>query len=165
LFPSRCGILHPIPVSSFLRRLHIRSLNGERGLSASYFPISTLPRKQPPARLSCEIFRWELAITELDWSFAPSPRSEERIARQHPFGPPPSFRQASPCPGLDRSVSSIAPVISGPFRPRLSYYTRQYCRLLVSLRLRAYRPLTLPQKRTPRPVIQNGTYDLGPPSS
>ena len=66
-----------MPVSSLLRRWHIRSLNAKESLSAPCSSISTLPCQQPPAGLSCEIFRRELAITELDWSFAPSPRSEE----------------------------------------------------------------------------------------
>ena len=95
-------------------------MKGEWGLSAPCSPISALPLRRPPAGLSCEIFRRELAITELDWSFAPSPRSWERIARQHPFGPPPGFRPASPYPGLDHSVSSIIPVIPDPFRSRPS---------------------------------------------
>ena len=58
--------------------------------------------------------RKELAITRLDWSLAPSPRSGERIARQNPFEPPLGFRLASPCPGLDRLVSSM---YSYDFRP------------------------------------------------
>ena len=66
-----------MPVSGLLRRQWIRSLNGKWNLSAPCFPISALPQRQPQARLSLEIFRRELAITKLDWSFAPSPKSEE----------------------------------------------------------------------------------------
>ena len=66
-----------MPVSGLLRRPWIRSLNGKWNLSAPCFPIGALPQRQPPARLSLEIFRRELAITKLDWSFAPSPKSEE----------------------------------------------------------------------------------------
>jgi hypothetical protein len=44
------------------------------------------------------------------------PASEERFARQHPFGPPPSFRPASPCAGIDRPVSGPMTVTSGPYR-------------------------------------------------
>ena len=98
----------------------MRSLKEKRGLSTPYFPISALPHQLPRLGLGCDPLRRELAITGLDWSFAPSPRSEERIARQHPFGPPPGFRLTSPCPGLDRPVSSVKAVTPGPFRPRAS---------------------------------------------
>ena len=120
MFPSRHGSLPPASVSGLLRRQRIRSLNEKWTLSSPCFSISTLPRWQPPARLSLEIFRRELAITELDWPFTPSPRSTERIARHHPFGPPPGFRPASPCPRLDHSVSSFIHVISDPLRSRSS---------------------------------------------
>ena len=76
----------------------------------------TLPRSLPPAGLPCEALRREPAITGLDWSFAPRPGSGERIARQNPFGPPPGFRPASPCPGLDRPVSGLTAVTPGPIR-------------------------------------------------
>ena len=95
-------------------------MKGKWGLSTPCFPISALPLQQPQGRLGCDPLRGELAIPGLDWSFAPSPRSGERIARQHPFGPPPGFRPASPCPGLDRSVSSLAAATPGPFGPRPS---------------------------------------------
>ncbi|MBE0512511.1 hypothetical protein IBX38_05625 [Candidatus Bathyarchaeota archaeon] len=92
----------------------------KRGLSTPYFPISALPHRLPRLGLGCDPLRRELAITGLDWSFAPSLRSEERIARQYPFGPPPGFRLTSPCPRLDRPVSSVKAVTPGPFRPRAS---------------------------------------------
>ena len=111
------GLTPPEPVSRGLRRRQIRSLKGKRGLSTPYFPISALPCLPPRSGLGCDPLRRELAITGLDWSFAPSPRSEERIARQYPFGPPPGFRLTSTCPGLDRPVSSVTAVTSGPFRP------------------------------------------------
>ena len=84
--------------------------------------LVALPRQQPPGGLGCDPLRGEPAITELDWSFAPRPGSEERIARQNPCGPPPGFRLASPCPGLDRSVSGYhRSDYSGPRRtPPLS---------------------------------------------
>ena len=44
------------------------------------------------------------------------PGQGRRIARQHPCGPPPGFRPASPCPGLDRSVSGSHGSDSGPFQ-------------------------------------------------
>lgn len=61
--------------------------------------------------------RREPAITGLDWSFAPIPRSEKRIARQNSCRPPPEFPPASPCPGIDRPASGLTPVTSGLFRP------------------------------------------------
>jgi hypothetical protein len=106
----------PEPVSQGLRRLQIRSLIGKRDLSTPYFPFSALPCRQPRLGLGCDPLRRELAITGLDWSLAPSPRSEERIEHQYPFGPPPGFRLASPYPGLDRPVSSVTAVTPGPFR-------------------------------------------------
>jgi hypothetical protein len=93
-------------------------LKEERDLSTPYPPISALPHRQPPLGLGCDPLRRELAITGLDWSFAPSPRSEKRIARQHSFRLPPGFRLTSPCPGLDRPVSSVTAMTPGPFRPR-----------------------------------------------
>ena len=67
--------------------------------------------------LDWDLFREELAITELDGLLAPCPRSRERFARQHPFGPPAGFRPPSSCPGHDRSVSSLTATTKGPFRP------------------------------------------------
>ena len=84
-------------------------------------PQSVLyPAARPPAGLPCEALRREPAITGLDWSFAPRRGSGERIARQNPFGPPPGFRPASPCPRLDRPVSGLTAVTPGPLRPRPS---------------------------------------------
>ncbi len=96
---------------------------GDRGLSAppASPPISALPpRGLPPGRPGWDPLRGEPAITGLGWSFAPPspPRSWERIAHQNPFGPPRGFRPpASPCPGLDRPVSGLPPVTTGPLRP------------------------------------------------
>jgi len=115
----------PEPVSSHLRRRRVRSLKGGRGLSTPLPPISALPRRLPPAGPGCDQLRGEPAITGLDWSFAPRPGSWERIARQHPFGPPPGFRPASPYPGLDRPVSGLIRVTPGPFRPHPSPGTRK----------------------------------------
>ncbi len=120
MFPSRHGSLPPIPHSPGLRRPGIRSSKGRRALSSPYPPIGALPPGLPRRRLSCDSLRRELAITGLDWFFAPSPRSEDRIARQDPFGPRPGFRPASPYPGLDRPVSSLMAMTPGPFGPRPS---------------------------------------------
>lgn len=92
-------------VSAHLRSWQVRSSKGELNLSVHDSPIGALPHQQPPGRLGWDPLREEPATTELDWSFAPRPKSEERIARQNPCGPPPGFRPASSCPGLDRSVS------------------------------------------------------------
>ena len=108
------------PASPLLRRRQVRSLTGGRSLSAPAPPISALPHRPPPGRPGWDPLRGEPAITGLDWSFAPSPRSWERFAHQNPFGPPRGFRPASPCPGLDRPVSGLTAVTAGPFRPRPS---------------------------------------------
>ncbi len=118
MFPSRRASLPRTPHSRHLRRPRIRSSKGWRALSSPYHPIGALPRGPPPPRLSCETLRGELAITGLDWFLAPSPRSTHRIARQDAFGPRPSFRPASPYPGLDRPVSSLTAVTTGPVRTR-----------------------------------------------
>ena len=66
----------------------------------------------PQAGLGYDQLRGERAITSLDKPFTPRPSSTERVARQNPFGPPPSFRPASPWPGLDRLVSRVMGVTS-----------------------------------------------------
>ena len=91
-------------------------MKGKWILSGPCFPISALPHQLPRSGLGSGPLRKELAITRLDWSLAPSPRSGERIARQNPFEPPLGFRLASPCPGLDRLVSSMYGYDSGHFR-------------------------------------------------
>jgi hypothetical protein len=64
------------------------------------------------------------------------PTSWERFARQHPSGPPPSFRPASPCAGIDRPVSGPMTVTPGPFgTPPLT--PRGAAGKSVSLRVRA----------------------------
>lgn len=91
-------------VSALLRSLQVRSLKEKLNLSVHVSPISALPHKQTLGGLGWDPLREEPATTELDWSFAPMPKSEERIARQNPCGPPPGFRPASSCSGIDRSV-------------------------------------------------------------
>lgn len=66
----------------------------------------------PQAGLGYDQLRGERAITSLDKPFTPSRRSTERVARQNPIGPPPSFRPASPCPRQDRLVSRVTGVTS-----------------------------------------------------
>ena len=69
----------------------------------------------PQAGLGYDQLRGERAITSLDKPFTPSRRSTERVARQNPFGPPPSFRPASSCPRQDRLVSRVTGVTSRTF--------------------------------------------------
>lgn len=74
----------------------------------------------PQAELGCDQLRGERAITSLDKPFTPRLSSTERVARQNPFGPPPSFRPASPWPSLDRLVSRVVRVTSRAFTRRPS---------------------------------------------
>ena len=60
-------------------------MKGGGGISPPGPPISALPRGLPRPGLGCDPFRGEPAITGLDWSFAPTPGSGERIARQPPL--------------------------------------------------------------------------------
>ena len=139
-------------------------MTGDRGLSAPASPISALPRGPPPGRPGWDPLRGEPAITGLDWSFAPSPRSWERIAHQNPFGPPRGFRPASPCPGLDRPVSGLPPVTTGPLRPSPSRGHPRYG-LFGFPKPSGFNPLSSPRAGTPRPVFLDGRGDLGPSSS
>jgi hypothetical protein len=93
-------------------------LRTKRGLPPPYLLVSALPHQQSRIRLGCDLLRGEPAITQLDWSFAPSPRSCKRIAYQNCFRPPPRFPVASPCPGLDRWVSGVIWVTTGRLGPR-----------------------------------------------
>ncbi|KAI5159699.1 hypothetical protein NEPAR05_2515, partial [Nematocida parisii] len=59
-------------------------------------PSSALPRATPAGRLSCGTFRGEPATRPFDWSFAATPTSRDRFARQAPSEllpglPPPSL--------------------------------------------------------------------------
>ena len=148
------------PVSRVLRRRRIRSSKARWRVSPPCLPIGALPRRQSHSRLCCNILRRELAITRLDWPFAPFPKSEERIAYQYPFRPPSGFRLTSPCSGKDHLVSSLIRVTSGPLRPSDSPYG---CSPFGFPMLTGLIPLGSPRKRTPRPVIRNGTCDPGPP--
>lgn len=95
------------PASWLLRRLYIRSSNDWRALSDPYRSIGALQYKLSPPRQDCDLLRWELAITGLDWFLTPNPRFGDRFARQDPCGPPAGFRPPSSYPGLDRPVSSL----------------------------------------------------------
>lgn len=58
-------------------------------------------------QLSLGTFRREPATRRFDESFAPTRRSAERFARQYPFGPPPGFPPASPCPRVGHRLSGL----------------------------------------------------------
>jgi hypothetical protein len=121
-------------------------------------PTSALPHRLPRPRLTYELLREEPAISRLDWSFAPIPRSSDGIARHNLFGPPRTFRYASACPGIDRLVSGIRTVTIGRLGPAAS----SPARLSVSLRLRYGSTLSSPLPVTPWPVIQDGWSNPGP---
>ena len=112
-------------------------MTGCRGLSPPKHPISALPRDPSPRRSACGQSRGEPAIAGLDWSFAPTPSSSERFARQHRFGPPPLFRGASTWLGVDRPASGLSAMTPGDRTPPL---TRQSLAVgtSLSLRLRAF---------------------------
>ena len=80
-------------------------------------PIGALHHRRPRAGPDCGQLRGEPAVTGLDGSFATSPGSSDRIARQDRFGPPPPIQGASAYPGLDRPVSGLAAVTPGAFTP------------------------------------------------
>ena len=120
MFPFRTSTLRRCPHSQYLRRPHIRSSLGGRGISSPKHPYGALQHGLSPLRLSCEIFREEPAISRLDWPFTPIPRSSERFAHQHRFGPPPEFPQASSCPGIDRRASGIPSTTPGEHTPPLA---------------------------------------------
>lgn len=69
-----------------------------------------LPQKTSRRGLYCGIFRKEPAIARLDGLFTPRPRSKEHFDCSTPSDLHSSFGQASPCPGLDRRASGLAPV-------------------------------------------------------
>ena len=131
-------------------------------LSAPYFLISALPHQPPRPGLGCDPLWRELDITGLDWSLAPSPRSVERIARQHPCEPPLGFRLASPCPGLDRPASSLKAVTPGPFRLRTSPPKRwlRACRFPFAFRLLTFRLATA--KNSPARVSRRNVQPWSP---
>ena len=118
-------------------------------------PIGALHHRRPRAGPDCGQLREEPAVTGLDGSFATSPGSSDRIARQDRFGPPPPIQGASAYPGLDRPVSGLAAVTPGAFTPGPWP--------LSGLRASRFRSgfvtLTSPQRQTPWPVIQDGRHD------
>ena len=63
------------PASGLLPYQHIRSLKRWWALSDPCHQISALQRWQRLPGLDSDLFRWELAITRLDWLLAPCPES------------------------------------------------------------------------------------------
>src|ERR1041385_6028520 len=116
-----------------LRRTQIRSSIPSRSLSGPKPRIGALPRDPSRPRSTCEYFRPEPAISSLDWTFTPLPRSHQRFAHHYGFGPPRQFPGASPCPGIDRLVSGIQMLTDGECTMCLVN-----CAQSVSLRLRGY---------------------------
>ena len=98
----------------------------------------------------------EPAITDLDWSFAPSPRSWEPVALEHPFAPPWPFRATSSCPGEDQPVSGVTLVTPRIFIRRTSPCG---CVLVAFAMTSWFSHLILPQWQTPRPVFRDGQCD------
>jgi hypothetical protein len=118
-----------------LRRLQIRSSIPGRPLSQPKPRIGALPRNPSPERSACEQSRAEPAISSLDWTFTPIPRSHQGFAHHYGFGPPRRFPNASPCPGIDRLVSGIQVLTDGERTMSLVN-----CGQSVSLRLRRCTP-------------------------
>lgn len=68
-------------------------------------PSSALPRATRARRLSCGTFRREPATRRFDWSFAATPSSRDRFARQAPSEPLPGLPPASLAPGVVHRLS------------------------------------------------------------
>ena len=103
----------------------------------------------------------ELAITRLDWSLAPIPRSEERIARQNPYEPPLGFRLTSLCQGIDRLVSSMCACDSGPFQTLHLAPCGVAC-ILVSLCFRVLSSYACHSHKLPGPCFETERETLIP---
>lgn|GEM_PF-543743 len=127
-------------------------------------PIGALHHRRPRAGPDCGQLREEPAVTGLDGSFATSPGSSDRIARQDRFGPPPPIQGASAYPGLDRPVSGLATVTPGAFTPGPS--PLRAAGFSLSLRLRNLNLATVANslardsRRTTRPRLPSLEKDL-----
>jgi hypothetical protein len=133
-----------------LRCLQVRSSTIRREVSLPNQMIGALPHERPPQRSACEQSRQEPAISSLDWTFTPIPRSTEGFAHHKPVGPPPHFRRASSCPGIDRLASGLPQVTPGEHTALLVN-----CELVAFATAPALDALTSPLDRTPWPVFQN----------
>ena len=140
-----------------LRRSHVRSFTTRRPVSRPKRVISALPHELSPQRSACEQSRKEPAISNLDWTFTPIPRSTQGFAHHKGVGPPPHFRRASSCPGIDRLASGLPPVTPGEHTAHLVN-----CVLVAFATAPLFHRLTSPLDRTPWPVFQNVLTDLAP---
>ncbi len=113
-----------MPVCRSLRCRRIRSLKVAQKFYLPGYTIRALPRQRSRPTLDYGPLLQEPAITDLDWSFAPSPRSWEPVALEHPFAPPWPFRATSSCPGEDQPVSGVTLVTPRIFIRRTSPLTR-----------------------------------------
>lgn len=77
-------------------------------LRSSRPPSSALPRATPARPLSCGTFRPEPATRPFDGSFAATPRSRGRFARQAPSEPLPGLPPPSLSPGVVHRLSGRA---------------------------------------------------------
>lgn len=110
-----------------LRPTRLLSLKRASGFHTQGCLISALQRVASPVTLPCGALLPEPAITQLDWSFAPMPKSEEPIALEYPFGPPWTFRYTSSCSGIDHWVSGRILVTTGAFNTMCLTNVAHYC--------------------------------------
>jgi len=83
-------------------------------------PSSALPRATQAGRLSCGTFRREPATRGFDWSFAATPTSRDRFARQAPSELLPGLPPASLAAGVVHLLSgrcARAETLAGKTRP------------------------------------------------
>lgn len=141
-----------------LRPTRLLSLKRASSFHTQGCLISALQRVASPVTLPCGALLPEPAITQLDWSFAPMPKSEEPIALEYPFGPPWTFRYTSSCSGIDHWVSGCILVTTGAFTPCVSLMLHTIAFASSSW----LNHLNSPQKYTPRPVFLDGSCDPAP---
>jgi hypothetical protein len=137
-----------------LRWSQVRSSTTRRPVSRPKRVIGALPHDRSLRRSACEQSRKEPAIPSLDWTITPIPRSTEGFAHHKRVGPPPHFRRASSCPGIDRLASGLPPVTPGE---RTSCLVN--CAHVAFATAPAFNALTSPLDRTPWPVFQNVLTD------
>ncbi|KAI5168175.1 hypothetical protein NEIRO02_2447, partial [Nematocida sp. AWRm79] len=95
-FGPPCARCLPARAHAARRRARVRS---------SRRPSSALPRAARARRLSCGTFRREPATRRFDGSFAATPRSQDRFARQAPLELLPGLPPASLAPGVVHRLS------------------------------------------------------------
>lgn len=95
-FGPPCARCLPAHAHSARRRPRVRS---------SRRPSAALPRAARARRLSCGTFRREPATRQFDGSFAATPRSQDRFARQAPLELLPGLPPPSLAPGVVHRLS------------------------------------------------------------